>query len=799
MVLFLVGLVPLAGFSWFTYERMVEREYADVKDRHLLLARNLSSALSKYERDVRVTVRTVAQSLLEGDASKGTLGLLNSLSIDAVEVLDSRTGESVNRVQADRRYQTVAYRANVVAQARSIVRDGAMQFTPVSRSYDTYNTMYVVGRVSDHLVIARLNTKQFVMLGRQIAFGKRGHAAIVDHKGNTLSHPNQKWVHTAFNLAGISPVRRMMAGGTGVEQFYSPALKGDVIAGLTHVAGPGWGVMVPQPVDELHYRALANLTPLIGGLFAALGLALLLIQLSTRWLARPLENLSLEFTKQSADGMPQPVPPNKSTTRIHELSHIVNAYNELASTIQKNASQMAEKAMQDPVTGIGNRAYFSARGTAQIAQRVALSRQGMLILLDLDGFKEINDTRGHGVGDKVLWGYSQRLYSIVKQFMDHEFRGVPGAHPIIARLGGDEFAILLPVPSGREDYDAIGEKLLARFPRTVNLDGIEIAFGTSAGGAVYPHHGTNLETLMRRADVALYASKANGKQRYTTYKQSHALGSKSEIMAAVVNAIERDELVLEYQPKFCLRKNQVTGVEALLRWDHPTIGRVAPNLFLPAVQQSQVMVQLGEWVTRRAIKDIQAMDGLGHKLTVAINIGVEHFSQAGFVETIAQACRESDFNPRRLQVEVTEDVMDASRSVFRETAERLQKLGISIAIDDFGKGFSNLCRLAAIEADVVKLDRSLISEAATNPRVKAVMDGATTMAHALGSRVVAEGVETLEEVRLAKLAGADALQGFYFSKALPLEQLGDWLDKQSKSPQHKQMADLTKRLGAKAA
>ncbi|MEM9732119.1 MAG: EAL domain-containing protein [Pseudomonadota bacterium] len=798
-VLFLVGLVPLAGFSWFTYERMVEREFADVKDRHLLLARNLSSSLSKYERDVRTTVRTVARSLIEGDVSKDIRGLLNSLNIEVVDVLDPQTAQSVNRVQADRRFQTLTHSVRLIAQARDIERDGVMQFTAVSRSYDSYNTMYLVGRVEDHFVIARLNTKHFVMLGRQIAFGEKGHATIVDHKGNALFHPEQKRVHTALNMAHLAPVQRMMAGDTGVERFYSTAFNQDLIAGLTHVQGPGWGVMVPQPVSELYKRALVNLTPLIGGLFAALVLALVLIQLSTRWVARPLENLSLEFAKQSADGVPRPVSPSKSMTRISELSHIADAYNQLASAIQKNAAQMAEKALQDPVTGIGNRAYFSERGAAQISQRIALSKQGILMLIDLDGFKEINDTRGHAIGDEVLRGYAQRLYSTVKQFMDQEFRGVPGAHPIIARLGGDEFAILLPLPSDRDDYAAIGEKLLKRFPRTVNLDGIEIACGTSAGGAIYPIHGTTIETLIRRADVALYTSKANGKQRFTAYSQTHALGSKSEIMASVVKAIERDELVLEYQPKFCLRKHRVTGVEALLRWDHPTIGRVAPNLFLPAVQQTQVMVQLGEWVTRRAILDIQAMEQAGHKLTVAINIGVEHFSQSGFVETLERTCAEHDFNPRRLQVEVTEDVMDASRGIFRETVERLQKLGISIAIDDFGKGFSNLSRLAAIEADVVKLDRSLISEAATNPRVQAVMDGATTMAHALGSRVVAEGVETLEEVRLAQLAGADALQGFYFSKALPLAQLAHWLEKQTQSPQHKQLSGLKKGLSNRAA
>lgn len=798
-VLFIVALVPLAGFTWFTYERMVEGKFADVHDRHLLLARNLSATLSRYERDVRGAVQSVARSLIIRDKPGVSHTLLKTLNIELVDVLDARTGERIRRFQSNFTLPRVDMQDDLLARARRGKRRERLQFTEVFSRSNGPNVMYVVGRVENWLVIARLNTLHFDAVGSQIAFGEKGHAAIVDHRGNALSHPRKNWVDTAFNMAKVSAVQRMMAGETGVEQFYSPALKADMIAGLTHVAGPGWGVMVPQPVSELYDRALENLMPLVGGLFVALCFALFLIQLSTRWLVRPLENLSLEFAEQSRKGVINPVSPSKAMSRIHELRCITDAYNDMANTVQKAAMELAEKAMQDTVTGIGNRSYFTERGTAQIGQRLALSKQGILILTDLDGFKEINDTRGHAIGDHVLRAYAQRLYSTVKQFMDKEFRGVAGAHPIVGRLGGDEFAILLPVPSDRKDIEVIGARLLARFPRSIMVEGIEIACATSAGGAVYPDHGDSIEKLIRRADVALYVSKANGKRRFSIYNESHALGSKSEIMSAVVKAIERDELMLEYQPKFCLQQHRVTGVEALVRWNHPAVGRVPPNVFLPAIQQTQVMVLLGEWVTKRAIRDMQALDIVGHKLDVAINIGVEHFSQPGFVKTLNDACVDSGFKPRRLQIEVTEDVMDASRNIFRQTANALQHLGFTIAIDDFGKGFSNLSRMAAIEADVVKLDRSLICEAISNPRVQAVVDGAIDMAHALGSSVVAEGVETLEEVHMAQKAGADALQGYYFAKPLPLDALELWLDEQSLSPQHKQLQDLSDRLTTKAA
>lgn len=797
--LVVVGLVPLTGFTWFTYKRTVSQEFLDVQDRHLLLAKNLSSALSRYERDVRAAVRAIGSSLDKEGTRNTTQELLRGLHIHSLALVDRVSGEAITFASANGNDTTEMYDEAVLERARAMKPGERFQFTPVQRTRHKSNVMHVVGAIGSNMIIACVSTDYFVQLGEQIAFGEKGHAAIVDQEGNILSHPNKTWTKEAKNISQVSAVQRMMKGETGVEQFYSPALDSNMIAGLTSVSGPGWGVMIPQPVSELHTRALANLMPMLIGLFFAVVLAIVLMQLSVRWLARPLENLTREFDKQLSNGMPSPVPPSKAHTNIFELQHIVDAYNDLASTVQKNASEMSERALLDTVTGIGNRAYFTQKSRQQIGQRVALSRKGILILTDLDGFKDINDTRGHNAGDQVLRSFAQNLYSSTKRFMDREFRGVPGAHPIIGRIGGDEFAILLPVPTDREDMAEIGEKLTRELPKSVHVEGIDIPCNTSAGGAIYPDHGTEVDDLIRRADVALYTSKANGKNRFTLYTKTHVLGGKSEILSAATIAIENDEFTLEYQPKYCLNKSRVTGVEALLRWDHPDIGRIMPNLFLPAIQQTSVMIQLGEWVIRRAISDMQRLDGMGHKLNVAINIGVEHFSHPDFVAKLTKACEDANFPPSRLQIEVTEDVMDRSQSAFKETVDTLNKLGFLIAIDDFGKGFSNLSRIAAIPADHIKLDRSLVSEAATQPRVRAVMQSAIDMAHALGSRVIVEGVETLREVTMAQRAGADALQGFYFSKSLPVVELDVWLKEQKSSPQHRQLKRLKQSFEKDAA
>lgn len=794
LVLVFAGLLPITGFTWFTYKHSLTQEFADVKERHLLLAKNLSAALSRYERDVRATIQSVALSLESTGAAGSAKGLMNTLNIRSIALVDENTGVANANVSTEATKFPEILTSEIIEKAQSVAKNGRLFFSSVVPSEGTYNRMHVLGRRNNMLIVAEIDTQYFVTLGNQVAFGENGHAAIVDHDGNILAHPLESWVESAKNIAKVSPVQRMLNGETGVEQFYSPALNGDMIAGLTAVAGPGWGVMIPQPVSELRARAFNNIKPLLFGLVTAIVLSLLLFLFALRWFARPLENINEELRNQLENGRPSEVPPSKARTRIYELTRIVAAYNALVFTVEKSAQLLSAKALQDTVTSIGNRTYFNEKGQQQIDRRTALSKKGILILTDLDGFKEINDTRGHALGDSFLEAYAQDLYVSTKRFMDREFRGVPGDHPIIGRIGGDEFAILLPVPPSRDDLDHIGAQLLQELPSILEVDGVTIPCSVSAGGSVYPQHGATIETLLQHADVALYASKANGKSQFTLYDKKSDLGSKSEILSAVSLAIERDELVLEYQPKYCLTKGKVSGVEALLRWNHPRVGRVYPNSFLHAIQRTHVMVQLGEWVTARAIKDIGRLDALGHNLDVAINIGVEHFSHSNFIERLQDACFLQNFSPARLQLEITEDVMDWSQGELRKTVSALQQDGFKVAIDDFGKGYSNLSRMANISADVIKLDRSFISEAVTNPRIHTVMKSAVDMAHAMGASVVVEGVETLKEVKMAQEAGADALQGFYFSKALPVETLSHWLHSIHMSPQHQQVKKLAKIL-----
>ena len=255
LALLTFGLIPLVGFVWYSYERAVAREFHEVKDRHLLLAHNLSSALSKYERDVRAAVQTIAESLSNKTIAANSFDLMNVLDIQSVSLLDAKDGSLLEGISSVSKLVPVSFERSILEAAFSAKDAGTYQFMPVQHT-DQGNIIHLAGSDGNNLVVAQLNTNFFVELGEQIAFGVKGHAAIVDQQGNILAHPLPSWVRIAKNISKVSSVKRMMQGETGIEQFYSPALKGNMIAGLTSVPGPGWGVMIPQPVSEIYGKVL---------------------------------------------------------------------------------------------------------------------------------------------------------------------------------------------------------------------------------------------------------------------------------------------------------------------------------------------------------------------------------------------------------------------------------------------------------------------------------------------------------------------------------------------------------------
>ena len=795
VALLALGVIPLLTLTVYSYHKSLQQEFAEIKDHHLLLAKNMASSLSRYERDLRSGVRSVATNLRNGNVTDADRELLTAMHIDRIILANPVSGETILHLKSTTSQQANEISPALFKEVRAYVPVQSLRFTPVNR-YREGNFIHLVGRYDGYLVIADVSTRYFVELGKQISFGKRGHAAIVDQKGNVLAHPNKAWTGLARNLEKVPAVQKMMLGQSGIIQFYSPAIQEDVVAGYTTVPNTGWGVMVPFPVSEIYSKVLTNFLPILWGVLIEMMIILLFVYAAIKLLAKPLEKFSLDMLAQFQAGRPAVVPPDNTRTNIVELQNIFSAYNDLAKTIDNNAKELQQRVNIDPITGIGNREYFVSGSEKQIAKRIKLDQTGIVIFLDMDGFKEINDTRGHSVGDAFLTEFAKQLYPATKRIMDEEFRGITGAHPIIGRIGGDEFAICMPLPEKLHDVEGFCRRLHKCLPQTVNVNGITLPCSSSAGGAVYPDQGTTDEDLVRRADVALYHVKANGKSDFGLYKRSCALGGKSEIMAAVIRAIENDELLLEYQPKICVKHQAARSVEALLRWQHPVHGLVPPNSFLPAVQTTQVMERLGEWVIKRAIRDMKLMHQNGYPLSVAVNIGAAHFCDENFAQKLKSRCEAEKFDPKFIQIEVTEDVMDVSEALFCQTVRSVQELGAQVGIDDFGQGYSNLSRLATVPVDVIKLDKSIIGQATTDSRIKVILQSAIDMAHALDARVVVEGVETIQQAHLSEKCGADALQGYYFSKSLRRADLETWLGEQLNKSVYENVVSLDAPMAA---
>ncbi len=423
-------------------------------------------------------------------------------------------------------------------------------------------------------------------------------------------------------------------------------------------------------------------------------------------------------------------------------------------------------ATTDSLTGLPNRALFNDRLTQAIA--AAAREEGghvILMLMDLDRFKEINDTLGHSAGDEVLIAIAGRLASVLR------------ASDTLARLGGDEFAILLPgTRDSRRTVDRVATKLLNCFHTPFHSGDHELFLSASIGVAGYPEHGDDVSTLLSRADVAMYGSKQRGLPYlfYDTTLDANT-GQELQLSAELRGALARNELILHYQPKIDLRRGRVTGAEALIRWQHPRLGLLAPDRFIPVAERSGLIRPITDWVLRTAAAQCRDWHAGGHPLTVAVNMPSRVFQDATLVEHIRELLRETETPSPCLEIEITENVLMTDIEAISRLLDRISDMGVRIAIDDFGTGYSSLAYLKKLSLHTLKIDKSFVLDMARNEDDAAIVRSTVDLAHNLGYQVVAEGVENGEAYRLLSDLGCDGAQGFHISHPLPPEQFRRWL------------------------
>ena len=416
----------------------------------------------------------------------------------------------------------------------------------------------------------------------------------------------------------------------------------------------------------------------------------------------------------------------------------------------------------DGLTGLPNRVLFFDRLQQMLAQARRRGRQAAVMFLDLDRFKVVNDTLGHAVGDELLRNVAQRLSYCIR------------VGDTVARFSGDEFVLSVNDLKEAEDARHIAQKVLQAFTDPFRLNGHEVFVSTSIGIAMFPSDGEDEQSLLKSADTAMYRAKESGRdnfQFYTREMNARAM-YRLELENSLRHALERDEFRLHYQPKACLVTGRVTGVEALLRWERPGHGLVAPGEFVPLLEDTGLIVPVGEWVLSEACRQIEAWRAGGHEpLSIAINMSARQFASRNLGEVVKRVLDAHKADPKLIELELTESLLMVNTEEAVRTLKYLKSLGVRLSIDDFGTGYSSLSYLKRFPIDALKIDRSFIDEITTDVDDATITLAVIGMAHNLGLKVVAEGVETEAQIAFLSANGCDEAQGYYFARPQPAGEL----------------------------
>jgi len=453
------------------------------------------------------------------------------------------------------------------------------------------------------------------------------------------------------------------------------------------------------------------------------------------------------------------------------MPKLATAVDSLFAEVRSSIENAHALGMYDPVTSLPNRLHFRAEADKLLAERPAATRSAMLFV-DLDRFKNVNDSLGHARGDQLLIMVANRLRVVVTA----ELGDGPVQRPLLARLAGDEFTIFFPEIDEAADAERVARRIALAISEPFELHGHSVDIGASVGVAICPDHGTAIEGLMRAADIAMYRAKNQGGGRYCLFSEELAAEHQLKIdtEAALSEAVQRGEFLLALQPQLSFATGEVSGAEALLRWNHPREGMRMPSTFIPIAEQTGIIADIGDWVIAEVASMLAEWHAQGIKRRLAFNVSPRQLDRADFFQRLRTAFTDAGVPLSLVELEFTESAaMECSETVLAEIAA-LRHDGASIAIDDFGTGYSNLARLRAMPLDRVKLDPSLIADIETSEQARVVVQAVLQLIKGVGAEIVAEAVETVAQADILRAMGCDTVQGFVFAHPMFEEEYLDW-------------------------
>ncbi|SDP72985.1 PAS domain S-box-containing protein/diguanylate cyclase (GGDEF) domain-containing protein [Rhodoferax sp. OV413] len=442
-------------------------------------------------------------------------------------------------------------------------------------------------------------------------------------------------------------------------------------------------------------------------------------------------------------------------------------------TERKLAEQQIQfQAFHDALTGLPNRLLLQDRFEQAKAHASRANQRLMLLFLDLDNFKSINDTLGHDSGDAFLQQIATRLGACLRET------------DTISRLGGDEFLILLPDLAQVDDAAPLLAKLMEQMQLPFDAAGHEISTSVSMGVTIFPDDGTSFESLLKKADMAMYKAKSDGRNTYRFFDDAMDVEAVEHqfIRNGLRRALERNEFVLHYQPQMDLASGAIIGVEALIRWNHPQLGMVSPARFIPVSEECGLIVPIGDWVLREACRQAVAWQRAGlPELCMAVNLSAVQFKRGSVEQSVAQALEETRLDPALLELELTESILIQNVEGVLDCVKRLKLLGVKLSIDDFGTGYSSLSYLKRFDIDKLKIDQSFVRDLGTDPDDAAIVRAIIQMARSLNLRTIAEGVETADMLHQLRAFGCDEAQGYYFARPMSTDDIASYLRRQAKT------------------
>jgi diguanylate cyclase (GGDEF)-like protein/PAS domain S-box-containing protein len=441
---------------------------------------------------------------------------------------------------------------------------------------------------------------------------------------------------------------------------------------------------------------------------------------------------------------------------IYETTAIdITQLRENQAELQKAKDAAVHDALNDPLTGLPNRRLLSDRLASHMVKSRQAGKLFALLYIDLDGFKLVNDSLGHSIGDTVLIQVAHRLQSRIRE------------EDFLARLGGDEFVVILDKLHAKEDAARVAEDLLLAISNPFYAEGHELAIGASIGVSIFPECAGSAEELIKEADSAMYIAKREGKNRVMHYtpEMGSAIHERLTIENQLRGALQREEIFLHFQPEFELSSNRLVRFEALARWTHPTLGQIPPDKFIPIAEESGLIVAIGAFVMEQACAEaVRWQRIMPYPVQVAVNVSTIQFRRKGFVEEVVSVLEGTGLKPELLQLELTESVMMNGAHLATDVISRFRGLGISLAIDDFGTGYSNLSYLPSMRFDALKIDRSFVMNLEQDPKNESMIRTLVALAHNVGMRVIVEGVEKQGQLDLVRSLGVNEVQGYLLGR-----------------------------------